>query len=270
MGEKQTYSQSEQKRRERRLLLALSFGTLAAALVIWQLLVSAGIVSSRFLPAPTAIVNTFFEKIHSPNPEGATLQMNLLSSLRVALIGFVMAVVIGIPLGLFMGWYEPVDRLVRPVFEVIRPIPPIAWIPLITIWFGIGEFPKILIVFIGTFANVVVNTATGVRMVDAQQLDVGKTFGASQFNTLLHIVLPASLPAIFAGIRTALGAGWAVVLAAEMLGATSGVGFLITRGNEIGDTALILVSMFIIGIIGALLSSVTSWIERKACPWRTN
>ena len=198
------------------------------------------------------------------------LWVHILDSLRRVGIAVGLSCFLGIIFGVMMGWNRYFNATLGIIFEVIRPIPPLAWIPLITIWFGIGEFPKILIVFIGTFANVVVNTATGVRMVDAQQLDVGKTFGASQFNTLLHIVLPASLPAIFAGIRTALGAGWAVVLAAEMLGATSGVGFLITRGNEIGDTALILVSMFIIGIIGALLSSVTSWIERKACPWRTN
>ena len=138
-------------------------------------------------------------------------------SLRRVGIAVGLSCFLGIIFGVMMGWNRYFNATLGMIFEVIRPIPPLAWIPLITIWFGIGEFPKILIVFIGTFANVVVNTATGVRMVDAQQLDVGKTFGASQFNTLLHIVLPASLPAIFAGIRTALGAGWAVVLALSLI-----------------------------------------------------
>ena len=154
------------------------------------------------------------------------------------------------------------------MFEVIRPIPPIAWIPLITIWFGIGEFSKILIVFTGTFAVVVVNTYTGVRMVDPLNISVGRIFHASKYRMLSEIVLPAALPAIFAGIRMAVGTGWAIVLAAEMLGAVSGTGFLISRGNEIGDTPLIFICMFIIGIIGALLSALTSYIERRACPWK--
>lgn len=153
------------------------------------------------------------------------------------------------------------------LFELLRPIPPLAWIPLITIWFGIGEFPKILIVFIGTFFNVVVNTSTGVKMVDKLQLDVGRMFQANQLQILKEIVLPASLPAIFAGIRVALGAGWAVVLAAEMLGSQTGVGYLITLGNEIGDTALIFISMIVIGVIGALLSALATFIERRLCPW---
>ena len=134
-------------------------------------------------------------------------------------------------------------------------------------WFGIGEFPKILIVFIGTFFNVVVNTSTGVKMVDKLQLDVGRMFQANQLQILKEIVLPASLPAIFAGIRVALGAGWAVVLAAEMLGSQTGVGYLITLGNEIGDTALIFISMIVIGVIGALLSALATFIERRLCPW---
>lgn len=199
-----------------------------------------------------------------------TLVQHILDSLRRVGIAVGLACVLGIAFGVMLGWSKKFQATFGVLFEIIRPIPPLAWIPLITIWFGIGELPKILIVFIGTFANVVVNTATGVRMVDSLQLDVGKIFGANTAQTLWQIVLPASLPAIFAGIRTALGAGWAVVLAAEMLGATSGVGFLITRGNEIGDTALIIVCMFIIGLVGALLSLVASFFERKVCPWRTD
>ena len=105
------------------------------------------------------------------------------------------------------------------------------------------------------------------KMVDKLQLDVGRMFQANQLQILKEIVLPASLPAIFAGIRVALGAGWAVVLAAEMLGSQTGVGYLITLGNEIGDTALIFISMIVIGVIGALLSALATFIERRLCPW---
>ncbi|MCB6346620.1 MULTISPECIES: ABC transporter permease [Enterocloster] len=268
MGEKQTYSQSEQKRRERRLLLALSFGTLAAALVIWQLLVSAGIVSSRFLPAPTAIVNTFFEKIHSPNPEGATLQMNLLSSLRVALIGFVMAVVIGIPLGLFMGWYEPVDRLVRPVFEVIRPIPPIAWIPLTILFLGIGLRAKVFIIFFSAFVPCVINAYTGIQLTNRTLINVAKTYGAGSFEIFWRVGIPSSVQMIFAGIRIALGLSWTTLVAAEMLAADAGLGYMILMGRQFARPDIIVLGMVVIGTIGAVFSAVLSALEKRLEHWR--
>jgi ABC-type nitrate/sulfonate/bicarbonate transport system permease component len=130
-----------------------------------------------------------------------------------------------------------------------------------------GEFPKILIIFIGTLAIVVTNTYTGVKLVDPLMVYVGQVFHAGRMQMLFDIIFPAALPAIFGGIRMAIGVGWAIVLAAEMVGAASGVGFLIFRGNELRDIPLIFICMFIIGIIGALLSAVTSWLERRLCPW---
>ncbi len=198
------------------------------------------------------------------------LYSHVLDSLRRVGIAVLLACGFGIVLGTALGWSRLVKSTFGTIFELIRPIPPIAWVPLLTIWFGIGEFPKVLLVFIGTFAIVVVNTAAGVKMVEPLSLAVGKIFQANEFQMLKEIVLPASLPAIFAGIRTALGVGWAIVLAAEMLGAVSGTGFLITKGMSIGDTALIFICMFIIGIIGALLSVLASFIERRICPWKTD
>ena len=194
------------------------------------------------------------------------LYIHIVDSLSRVGIAVGCASALGIVFGVLLGWSRWFASTVGVILEIFRPIPPLAWIPLITIWFGIGEFPKILIVFLGTFFNVVVNTSTGVKMVDKLQLDVGKIFGANQFQVLKEIVLPASLPAIFAGIRVALGAGWAVVLAAEMLGSQTGVGYLITLGNSIGDTALIFVCMIIIGVIGALLSAIATGIERRLLP----
>lgn len=124
-----------------------------------------------------------------------------------------------------------------------------------------------MIIFIGTLAIVVTNTYTGVKLVDPLMVYVGQVFHAGRMQMLFDIIFPAALPAIFGGIRMAIGVGWAIVLAAEMVGAASGVGFLIFRGNELRDLPLIFICMFIIGIIGALLSAVTSWLERRLCPW---
>ena len=245
------------------LLAALSLLSIALLIYGWTRLSAAKPV---LFPTPEAVWMRFLRFLRAPTGR-YPLYIHILDSLRRVGIAVGCASLLGIVFGILLGWSKWFAATAGVLFETFRPIPPLAWIPLITIWFGIGELPKILIVFIGTFANVVVNTATGVKMVDRLQLDVGRVFQANQTQMLREIVIPASLPAIFAGIRVALGAGWAVVLAAEMLGSQTGVGYLITLGNEIGDTALIFVCMIIIGVIGAALSALATFIERRLCPW---
>lgn len=224
-------------------------------------------VKPELFPTPTAAWNRFILLLERPLAR-VPLWRHVINSLCRVMIALAVASVTGVVFGIFMGWNKTFNATFGSLFQIIRPIPPIAWIPLITIWFGIGEFSKILIIFIGTFSIVVTNTYAGVSMVDPLNLAVGRVFHASEKEILMEIVLPAALPAIFSGIRMAIGVGWAVVLAAEMVGAASGVGFLISRGNELRDMALIFVCMFIIGIIGALISVAASWLERRLCPWK--
>jgi len=167
-----------------------------------------------------------------------------------------------------IGWNRTAKAALGTIFDFFRPIPPLAWIPLVTIWFGIGEFPKILMVFIGCFIPLVINTEIGIRMVEPLLLDVGRSFQANKRQLFVDIALPSALPTIFAGFRTATGGGWLCVLAAEMIGAKEGMGFLITRGMEAGDMALIFVSMIFIGVTGAALAYLTFFLERLVCPWR--
>jgi taurine transport system permease protein len=173
----------------------------------------------------------------------------------------------GIAFGILIGWNKKCKALLTPLFNAFRAIPPLAWIPLITIWFGTGEFPKILIVIFGSLASIVVNTQAGMSNVEQLYLDVGTIFNANARQKLFQIAIPSALDAIFAGIRTSTSAAWMVVLAAEMLGAKSGVGFLITRGMDSIDMPLVLMSMIAIGIVGALLAIVTQFAERLICPW---
>ncbi len=174
---------------------------------------------------------------------------------------------IGVTLGVMIGWNKYLRLTIGTLFEIIRPIPPIAWLPIVIMWYGIGEFPKVLIVFIGALMPVVINTYTGIKMVDQSILDMGRVFNSTNRQLLFELALPSAIPVILAGFKTALGVGWMVVLAAEMIGAKAGVGFLITRGMEYYDVALILVGMLSIGIIGALLSVLTDYVERWVCPW---
>ena len=192
---------------------------------------------------------------------------HIAASLRRVLIALLFAWTLGIGFGVLIGWNRTCKALFGSIFELFRPIPPIAWIPIIIMWFGIGEFPKVLIVFIGSFIPVVINTEAGIRMVEKEYIDVGRVFGASRSQLLAEFVVPTALPSIFAGIRTSVSCAWTVVLAAEMLGADQGIGALVTRGWNAGDMALVFVSIICIGIIGALLAFVLNKLEKVVCPW---
>ena len=174
---------------------------------------------------------------------------------------------VGIAFGVLIGWYPKAKALLGPMFNAFRAVPPLAWIPLITLWFGIGEFPKVLIVIFGSLASIVVNVQAGMSNEEEMYLDVGTVFNATPGQRLLKIAIPSALDAIFAGVRTSTSAAWMVVLAAEMLGANAGIGFLISRGMDSLDMPLVLTGMVAIGIVGAILAVVTQFAERIICPW---
>ncbi|MEA4893648.1 MAG: ABC transporter permease [Oscillospiraceae bacterium] len=173
----------------------------------------------------------------------------------------------GIAFGVLIGWSPRAKAFFGPMFNAFRAVPPLAWIPLITLWFGIGEFPKVLIVIFGSLASIVVNVQAGMSTVEKMYLDVGTVFNATPAQRLFKIAIPSALDAIFAGVRTSTSAAWMVVLAAEMLGANAGVGFLISRGMDSIDMPLVLTGMIAIGIVGAVLAIITQFAERLICPW---
>lgn len=217
-------------------------------------------------PTPAAVWERTLRLFTRPVKK-MNLIMHALVSLRRIGIALAFDWTFGIMFGIVIGWYAKPKAFFSPLFDAFRAIPPLAWIPLITLWFGIGEFPKILIVIFGSLASIVVNVRAGLSAVDKMFLDVGTVFNASPLQTLIKIAIPSSLDAIFAGIRTSTSAAWMVVLAAEMLGADSGVGFLISRGMDSIDMPLVLTGMIAIGIVGAILAILTQFIERLICPW---
>lgn len=218
------------------------------------------------LPGAQGLWERFLKTFTNPIKD-VNLLGHIWASLRRVLIALAFAWVLGISFGVLIGWNRNCKALFGSIFELFRPIPPIAWIPIIIMWFGIGEFPKILIVFIGSFIPVVINTEAGIRMVEKEYIDVGLVFGAKRSQLLREIVVLTALPSIFAGIRTSVSSAWTVVLAAEMLGADHGVGALVTRGWNAGDMALVFVSIICIGIIGAILAFALNKLERVVCPW---
>lgn len=252
-------------REKRKYDILLKIVSILLLLLAWVLYSRA---NPRIFPTPVATFERFIKLLQKPIMS-ISIWGHVAASLKRVMLALLAAIVLGVSFGLVCGWVPRVKAALNPLFIALRPIPPIAWIPLIILWFGIGEFPKVLLVFLGAFFPIAQNTLSGVEMVDSMYLQVGKIYKANTWGMLKHIVFPASMPAIIAGIKIAISSGWMVVVAAEMLASKSGLGFLIIRGQESFDIALVLVGMVLIGIIGTLLSTLFSFVERWICPWMT-
>lgn len=239
--------------------------SIGAFIILWWL--ASLQVSADFLPSPVAVVGEADRLLHT-TLGGADLWGHVYVSIRRVLIAFCLAVLFGLPLGLYMGWNRTFDKIIKPIFEVLRPIPPIAWIPIAILWLGVAEGSKVFICFVGAFVIMVLNSYTGMRYVDPLLIDAAKSFGASRQQQFFNVAAPACMPSIFAGVQNALSMAWMCVLAAEMVGARQGVGFIIIQGMDLNKPAMILVGMVLIGIIGSLLAASLRWAERLLCPWR--
>jgi len=237
-------------------------------LIIWQLIVMFKVVDTKYLTSPIEVANLFLVKLTDSRPEGATLLAHISSSLTIVLSGFGLAVLIGVPLGLFMGWYKRFDSFIRPLFEVIRPIPPVAWIPLMIVWLGIGLRAKALIVFLAAFVPCVINSHTGIRQTSEVLINVAKTCGASNFTIFRKVGIPSSMTMVLAGIKVAIGNAWATLVAAEMLAASSGLGYMILMGRQFGRVDLVILGIVVIGAIGTVLASLLNVIENNVLRWR--
>ena len=258
------------KSRKRELLrmMLLSALGIAAFLVIWQLVVQFKLVNVRNLPAPSKVVETILYKISNKNPDGNTLGTNILASLQVALSGFILALVIGIPLGLFMGWFTPVDKFVRPVFELLRPVPTIAWIPVVVVFVGIDLKANATIIFLSVFVPCVINSYTGIKLTKRTLINVAKTFGAGNFETFIKVGIPSAMPMVFTGVRTALGGAWSTLVAAEMLAAKAGLGYMLQVGRNVARADVVVAGMVTISVLGALMALVLGIIEKRVLKWK--
>ncbi|MBT9777284.1 ABC transporter permease subunit [Clostridium sp. MCC353] len=258
---------SQKKKSEYQLTMLSVIGILGF-LILWQCAVLAGWLPSRYVPMPTEVVKLFAVKMTDPNPDGAVLGIHILASLQVALTGFFLALIIGIPLGLFMGWFRAFDQFMRPVFEILRPIPPVSWIPLTIIWMGIGLKAKAFIVFFSAFVPCVINSYTGIKQTSQVLINVAKTCGASNFTIFYKIGIPSSMTMTFAGVRVALGNAWATLVAAEMLAASAGLGYMILQGRQFARADIIILGIVVIGMIGVLFTSVLGAVEKRVLGWK--
>jgi len=238
---------------------------LALLLAVWQLIAMAT-AEKGILPVPAKVLASFGRSLVQPIGR-YTVPGHVAFSLYRVFFGYVIAAVAGTALGLTMGWSRLAEAIVKPLFELFRPIPPLAWIPMGILWFGIGEATKYFIIFIATFMTITLNAYRGAQKVDPVLVGAARTLGASRRQIFFAIVLPSAVPQIFAGLQVALSSGWMAVLAAEMVRSSEGAGWIIIRGMEIGDTTQIIVGMISIGIVGFALATLMRWLEGRLCAW---
>ncbi len=241
-----------------------SLVSVIAFFIAWELITDVfHLVKPYSLPSPIKVFDTFIKKLYSTSPDGSTLPQHIWASLQVALLGFGCGSLIGIPLGILMGWYKVFDRIVKPVFDFIRPIPPVGLIPIMVLLFGIGLKAKVAVIFFSAFIPCVINAYSGIKETKEIHLWVARTFGASNIQMLFTVAIPTALPMIFTGFRVALGAAWMSLVAAELLAATRGVGYMIHVSRTIGRADVIVVGMLVIGLIGSALSAIFEFLEKK-------
>lgn len=231
-------------------------------LLIWQSLRWFDIIDPFLIPGPSDLVQTFIVKITSTKPDGSTLIEHSWSSFKTSTTGFLLAVVVGVPLGLFMGWKTVLDRALRPTFDVFRQIPSPAWIPFSILWFGIGVFQRGFIVWQSSFVPIVINSYYGIKDVERVYIEAAKVFGFSEWEIFYKIYLPASLPQVFTGVVTGYGISWFVLTAAEFLASTEGLGYMIWTASRLGRSDLIILGMLLIGLIGSGLTTIIGRVEK--------
>ncbi len=225
-----------------------AFGFLA----LWSLAAVSGLMPRAFLPAPWEVLGRLIQLTHQPFA-GYTLQTHLLSSLQRFAAGFILAVCVGIPLGLLMAWFRTVDRVVSPLFEAVRFVAPIAWVPFAALWFGTGIGGPVLIIFMGALPPVLINTYRGAKFVDRKYIEAASMLGAGPWRGITQVLLPAAVPSIVSGLRISAGLGWQSLVGAELIVASSGVGYLMVKGQAGLSTATVMSGMIAIGIVGLLI-----------------
>ena len=244
----------------------LSVGGTLGFFVLWTAIALSGLVQPQFLPTPLAVLDKFVDLTKNPFV-GYTLQQHLWSSFGRFAAGFALAALIGVPLGLMMGWYRWLDDIVTPLFEALRFVAPIAWVPFAALWFGTGIGGPVLIIFSGAFPPCLINAYRGARFVETRYIEAAQTLGASSWRVIGEVLLPASVPSIVAGLRISAGLGWQSLIGAELIVASSGIGYLMVKGQSNISTPIVMAGMIAIGIVGftvdVLLRHVEASIHRR-------
>ncbi len=233
---------------------------------IWDFVAATRILGSS-LARPHEVLIQLGQMMVDPLA-GKSLLGHIWASTQRILIGFVIASLVAVPLGLMMALNPYINAVVKPVFDLLKPMPPIAWISISILWFGIGEASKVFIIIIGTFVPCLLNSYNGVRLIEPELYDVVRMLGGNRRQEIIQVCFPASFPAIFAGLQISLSIAWTCVLAAELVSARSGLGFVIILGMNLSRPALIVGGMVVIAVVAWATTLLVTLLEKLVCPWK--
>ncbi len=245
------------------LLKILPVASIVVFFGIWQAIVDFGIVPNTMLASPTQVMVLFWEKLFQANPDGAVLAVHAWVSIQEAFAGFFLSLIVGLPLGLLMGWFSVAEGLARPIFELIRPIPPVAWIPLTIFWFGIGIPGKVFIIWLSGIVPCVINSYVGVRMTNPTLIQMARTYGASDWDIFKKICIPSALPMVFGAMTISQAYCWTTLVGAEYLASDQGLGYLITMGRRLAMPSMVVLGMICVGLTGVAIGIVIERVEKR-------
>lgn len=241
----------------------LSFVIPCILLVSWQLVSTFNIIPAYQLPSPVTVVHTLIQLI-----KDGLFQTHLATTTLRVIGGVVVGTSVALILGVVVGFYTKAEKLFDPIIQTVRSIPGLAWVPLFILWMGIGELSKVLLIAVGVFFPVYLNVVGGILNVNRKWIEVGKIYNFSHFQLVKRIILPATLPSFFTGFRNGVGIGWMFIVAAEMMGASEGLGYLLVIGQNSSSPNIILASIVMFASMGKLSDMLIRAVERRILSWR--
>jgi taurine transport system permease protein len=245
----------------------VSIITSLGLLLLWQFAAVREVVPAMFLPSPLAVAAKFVA-VATDGFQDATLLEHLLASVGRVTAALIAAIVVGVALGFSVNLSKTAQGMITPVLEFYRPIPPLAYLPLVIIWFGIGEFAKILVIFLGILPSIIIATNEGLRSVSPDRVNAARSLGATRAQVVLHVLLPHAMPSILTGTRIGLGAGWATLVAAELVAATKGLGFMIKGAADFLVTDVVILGILVIAAAAIVMEIFLRAVQRIVAPWQ--
>lgn len=245
----------------------IATGTVIVLLLLWVVVSNSGLVKPIFLPTPQAVFAKFI-LVSTEGFAGATLLEHTLTSLYRVFGAFALACVTAIPIGVLMGVSRVARGIFDPPIEFYRPLPPLAYLPMVIIWFGIGEFSKVYLIFLAIFAPMAIAARSGVRSVSIEQIHAAYSMGATRLQVIWHVILKSALPEIFTGMRIGIGVGWTTLVAGEMVASTQGLGFMVLNAAEFLASDVVIMGIIVIGLFAFVFDLLMRHLEKVLVPWK--
>lgn len=246
---------------------AISVASVCGLIALWFLITNMGWVKPLFLPSPQAVAIQFWEYLTGAANDKPLWQHFMASILRVT-AAFWLAFLTAVPVGIAMGMSRWARGIFDPPIEFYRPLPPLAYLPLIIIWFGIDELPKVLLIYLSCFAPLALAARSGMKSASQEQINAAYSMGASYGQVIRHVILPSALPEILVGMRIAIGFGWTTLVAAEMVAANVGLGQMVLNASNFLRTDIVIMGIVVIGVVAYLFDLFMRWVERRLVPWK--